>query len=118
MLGHLRTKTLDAFKDAFEKALARGDGFAVASRECTEAFSAKFDKGCEGLYVSFTNLIAFKLKRWYVARQLFSLYLKHLCFTPQIDLQGPIIKLREVKVKPIRKPCGACQVLVSAVYII
>lgn len=58
MLGHLRTKTLDAFKDAFEKALARGDGFAVASRECTEAFLAKFDKGCEGMLFNLSEIEA------------------------------------------------------------
>ncbi|KAJ3701927.1 hypothetical protein LUZ61_005632 [Rhynchospora tenuis] len=55
MLGHLRTKTLDAFKDAFEKALVRGDGFAVASRECTETFLAKFDKGCEDATIKQAN---------------------------------------------------------------
>ncbi|XP_078167910.1 protein ROOT HAIR DEFECTIVE 3-like [Carex rostrata] len=55
MLGHLRTKTLDAFKDAFEKALTRGDAFAIASRECTEAFLAKFDKGCEDANIKQAN---------------------------------------------------------------
>jgi hypothetical protein len=58
MLGHLRTKTLDAFKDAFEKALKRGDAFAVASHECTEAFLAKFDKGCEGMLPGLSEMEA------------------------------------------------------------
>ncbi|XP_073006806.1 protein ROOT HAIR DEFECTIVE 3-like isoform X2 [Typha latifolia] len=47
MLGHLRTKTLDAFKQAFDKALESGEGFAIAAQDCTQAFMAKFDKGCE-----------------------------------------------------------------------
>nr|CAD1824264.1 unnamed protein product [Ananas comosus var. bracteatus] len=47
MLGHLRAKTLDAFKEAFDKALERGEGFASAARDCTQAFMSKFEKGCE-----------------------------------------------------------------------
>ncbi|XP_020105607.1 protein ROOT HAIR DEFECTIVE 3-like [Ananas comosus] len=47
MLGHLRAKTLDAFKEAFDKALERGEGFASAAHDCTQAFMSKFEKGCE-----------------------------------------------------------------------
>lgn len=49
MLGHLRAKTLDAFKEAFDKALERGEGFASAARDCTQAFMSKFEKGCQGI---------------------------------------------------------------------
>ncbi|WOK99173.1 protein ROOT HAIR DEFECTIVE 3 [Canna indica] len=47
MLGHIRTRTLDEFKEALEKALEKGEGFAVAARDCTQSFILKFDKGCE-----------------------------------------------------------------------
>nr|XP_010925000.3 LOW QUALITY PROTEIN: protein ROOT HAIR DEFECTIVE 3 [Elaeis guineensis] len=47
MLGHLRSKTLDDFKEAFHKALERGEGFAVAARACIQSFVLKFEKGCE-----------------------------------------------------------------------
>ncbi|KAI3937525.1 hypothetical protein MKW92_025594 [Papaver armeniacum] len=45
VLGHLRSKTLDDFKDAVEKAL-KGGAFAVAAHDCTQSFVAEFDKGC------------------------------------------------------------------------
>jgi Root hair defective 3 GTP-binding protein (RHD3) len=115
MLGHLRTKTLDAFKDAFEKALARGDGFAVASRECTEAFLAKFDKGCEGMYVSFTNLIAFKVKSGALFITCFHLT-ENTCVLPHKKIKqyrGPDIKLANLSKKPMKLVKS-----VSAVYII
>ncbi|XP_010904950.1 protein ROOT HAIR DEFECTIVE 3 [Elaeis guineensis] len=47
MLGHLRSKTLDDFKEAFAKALERGEGFAVAAHTCAQSFKSKFENGCE-----------------------------------------------------------------------
>ncbi|XP_008808503.1 protein ROOT HAIR DEFECTIVE 3-like [Phoenix dactylifera] len=47
MLGHLRSKTLDDFKEAFAKALERGEGFAVAVHTCTQSFMSKFENGCK-----------------------------------------------------------------------
>lgn len=49
MLGHLRSKTLDDFKEALDKALESGEGFAVAACDHTELFMSKFDEGCEGM---------------------------------------------------------------------
>ncbi|KAI8023897.1 hypothetical protein LOK49_LG03G02914 [Camellia lanceoleosa] len=46
MLGHIRSGTLDRFKDAFHKALNRGDEFSVAACDCTESFMSLFDEGC------------------------------------------------------------------------
>ncbi|CAL5321821.1 unnamed protein product [Camellia sinensis] len=46
MLGHIRSGTLDRFKDAFHKALNRGDEFSVAACDCTESFTSLFDEGC------------------------------------------------------------------------
>lgn len=48
MLGHLRSKTLNDFKEAFAKALEIGEGFAVAAHTCTQSFKTKFENGCEG----------------------------------------------------------------------
>ncbi|KAL2462644.1 Protein ROOT HAIR DEFECTIVE 3 [Forsythia ovata] len=45
MLGHLRSGTLDKFKEAFDNALNSGKGFAVAARYCTEYFMSQFDEG-------------------------------------------------------------------------
>ncbi|THU44683.1 hypothetical protein C4D60_Mb02t09940 [Musa balbisiana] len=46
MLGHIRAKTLNDFKEALDKAIER-EGFAVAVHDCTQSFMLKFDKGCE-----------------------------------------------------------------------
>uniref|UniRef100_A0A1D1Z3X6 Protein ROOT HAIR DEFECTIVE 3 homolog n=1 Tax=Anthurium amnicola TaxID=1678845 RepID=A0A1D1Z3X6_9ARAE len=45
-LSHLRSKTLDDFKEAFDRALNRGEGFAAAAHDCTVSFMSKFDDGC------------------------------------------------------------------------
>ncbi|KAL7234538.1 hypothetical protein ACSBR1_018032 [Camellia fascicularis] len=54
MLGHIRSGTLDRFKDAFHKALNRGDEFSVAACDCTESFMSLFDEGCAGMVTDFT----------------------------------------------------------------
>ncbi|KAK1259395.1 Protein ROOT HAIR DEFECTIVE 3 [Acorus gramineus] len=46
MLGHLRSHTLEKFKEAFEKALKSGEGFAVAARTYAQSFMSSFDEGC------------------------------------------------------------------------
>ncbi|KAG8051567.1 hypothetical protein GUJ93_ZPchr0001g31214 [Zizania palustris] len=46
LLDHLRTRTLEAFKESFDKSLEK-DGFAVAARNCTQDILEKFDKGSE-----------------------------------------------------------------------
>ena len=55
MLGHIRTGTLDKFKEAFDKALSEGEGFSVAAHNCTESFMSQFDEACSG---TSTNLYA------------------------------------------------------------
>uniref|UniRef100_A0A0E0MYD0 GB1/RHD3-type G domain-containing protein n=1 Tax=Oryza rufipogon TaxID=4529 RepID=A0A0E0MYD0_ORYRU len=46
ILDHLRTRTLEVFKESFDKSLEK-EGFAVAARDCTKVFLEKFDKGSE-----------------------------------------------------------------------
>lgn len=48
MLGHIRSGTLDKFKEAFDKALESGEGFSVAARDCAHSYMVLFDDGCEG----------------------------------------------------------------------
>ncbi|EEF34971.1 Protein SEY1, putative [Ricinus communis] len=46
MLGHIRSGTLDKFKEAFDKALAAGEGFSSAAYSCTQYYMTVFDEGC------------------------------------------------------------------------
>ncbi|KAI5602820.1 hypothetical protein BDE02_01G179600 [Populus trichocarpa] len=45
MLGHIRSGTLENFKEAFEKALNAGEGFSLAAVACTQNYMAQFDEG-------------------------------------------------------------------------
>ncbi|XVF74389.1 hypothetical protein PTKIN_Ptkin13bG0106800 [Pterospermum kingtungense] len=55
MLGHLRSGTLEKFKEAFEKALNEGEGFSLAARNCTESYMALFDEGYADTVVELAN---------------------------------------------------------------
>ncbi|KMZ69075.1 Protein ROOT HAIR DEFECTIVE 3 [Zostera marina] len=46
VLGHLRSKTMENFKEALDKSLRNGEGFAVASHDCSQHFMSLFDEGC------------------------------------------------------------------------
>lgn len=48
VLGHLRSGTLEKFKETFDKALSGGEGFSSAARDCTKLYMAQFDEGCAG----------------------------------------------------------------------
>ncbi|TKY64371.1 ROOT HAIR DEFECTIVE 3-like 1 [Spatholobus suberectus] len=45
-LGHIRSGTLDKFKEAFDKALNGGEGFSVAANKCLESCMVQFDEAC------------------------------------------------------------------------
>ena len=49
LLGHVRSGTLDKFKEAFDKALECGDGFSAAAIDCTQSYMALFDERCTGM---------------------------------------------------------------------
>lgn len=49
MLSHIRSGTLERFKEAFDDTLNGGKGFAVAARHCTEIFVSHFDEACAGI---------------------------------------------------------------------
>uniref|UniRef100_A0ACD5VXX5 Uncharacterized protein n=1 Tax=Avena sativa TaxID=4498 RepID=A0ACD5VXX5_AVESA len=61
LLGHLRARTLEAFKDSFEKALEK-DGFAVAARDSVRIFLEKFDRGSEDATIQQVNWDSSKVK--------------------------------------------------------
>ena len=47
-LGHIRSGTLDKFKEAFDKALKGGEGFSVAANNCIGSGLVQFDEACTG----------------------------------------------------------------------
>ncbi|KAJ4953653.1 hypothetical protein NE237_030485 [Protea cynaroides] len=55
MLGHIRSRTLDNFKEAFEKALSRGEGFSVAASHCIQASMTSFAEGCADVAIEQAN---------------------------------------------------------------
>ncbi|KAA3457294.1 protein ROOT HAIR DEFECTIVE 3-like isoform X1 [Gossypium australe] len=62
MLGHLRSVTLEKFKEAFDKDLNGGEGFSVATRNCTEAYMALFDEGYADAAVELANWDSLKVR--------------------------------------------------------
>uniref|UniRef100_A0A0D6QUT6 Protein ROOT HAIR DEFECTIVE 3 homolog n=2 Tax=Araucaria cunninghamii TaxID=56994 RepID=A0A0D6QUT6_ARACU len=52
MLGHLRSKALNMFKDELDQGLKNGEAFAMAVRNCTKASLAEFDQRCADATVS------------------------------------------------------------------
>lgn len=60
MLGHIRSGTLDKFKEAFDKALDQGEGFSKAAQGCSQVFMAVFDEKCAGINEN-TNSTVFQI---------------------------------------------------------
>lgn len=48
-LSHLRARTLDHFKEAFDKALHSGKAFAAAACECCQNALSQLDEGFSGI---------------------------------------------------------------------
>lgn len=55
LLGHVRTGTLEKFKEAFDKALDSGESFAVAARDCSQSYMALFDEQCADAVIDQAN---------------------------------------------------------------
>ncbi|RXH88761.1 hypothetical protein DVH24_000360 [Malus domestica] len=55
LLGHIRSGTLDKFKEAFDKALKGGEGFSAAAHNCSQSFMAWFDEGCADAVITLAN---------------------------------------------------------------
>ncbi|KAL6495927.1 Cell wall protein rhd3 [Orobanche gracilis] len=62
MLGHIRSGTLDRFKEAFENALNEGKGFAIAARDCTEYFISQFDEASADVDIDQANWDSSKVR--------------------------------------------------------
>ncbi|XP_012856709.1 PREDICTED: protein ROOT HAIR DEFECTIVE 3 homolog 1-like isoform X2 [Erythranthe guttata] len=62
MLGHIRSGTLDKFKEAFDTALKEGKGFASAARDCTEYSILQFDEASAGADIDQANWDSSKVR--------------------------------------------------------
>ncbi|CAJ1955407.1 unnamed protein product [Sphenostylis stenocarpa] len=66
-LGHVRSGVLEKFKEAFDKALNRGEGFSSAANSCVESYMARFDEGCADVVIEIadwdTSKVREKLRR-------------------------------------------------------
>ncbi|KHN39303.1 Protein ROOT HAIR DEFECTIVE 3 like 1, partial [Glycine soja] len=54
-LGHIRSGTLDKFKEAFDKTLKGGEGFSVAANNCIGSCMVQFDEACTDVVIEQTN---------------------------------------------------------------
>ncbi|PIA46776.1 hypothetical protein AQUCO_01500372v1 [Aquilegia coerulea] len=55
MLAHLRSRTLDDFKEAFDKALISGKQFALAAHDCSKHSMSVFEEGCADATIEQAN---------------------------------------------------------------
>ncbi|XP_020100915.1 protein ROOT HAIR DEFECTIVE 3-like isoform X1 [Ananas comosus] len=62
MLGHLRSKALEKFKNDLEQSLKSGKAFAAAVRDCTRASLLEFDRGLEDVTVEQADWDASKVR--------------------------------------------------------
>ncbi|KAK1360271.1 Protein ROOT HAIR DEFECTIVE 3-like [Heracleum sosnowskyi] len=62
MLGHIRSGTLEKFKDAFDKALSGGQGFAAATSSCRDSYIKQFDDGCADAFIKQAHWDAARVK--------------------------------------------------------
>ncbi|GFP85689.1 protein root hair defective 3 [Phtheirospermum japonicum] len=62
MLGHIRSGTLERFKEAFESALSEGKGFAIAARDCTKNFMSQFDEASADVHIDQANWDSSKVR--------------------------------------------------------
>ncbi|KMT05555.1 hypothetical protein BVRB_7g176770 [Beta vulgaris subsp. vulgaris] len=62
ILGHIRSGTVEKFKEAFDKALKGGEGFYAASHRCEQTFMNLFDEGCSDIVIEQANWDMSKMK--------------------------------------------------------
>ncbi|ERN01546.1 protein ROOT HAIR DEFECTIVE 3 isoform X1 [Amborella trichopoda] len=62
MLGHLRTRTSEKFKDRLEQSLKRGEGFAASVCDCMEFAMHEFDQGCADVAIQQANWDSSKVR--------------------------------------------------------
>ncbi|KAM1359493.1 hypothetical protein ACFX11_046476 [Malus domestica] len=55
LVENISSSTLDKFKEAFDRALDRQEGFSVAVSRCTESFMAQFKEGCADAAIKQAN---------------------------------------------------------------
>ncbi|KAG9143297.1 hypothetical protein Leryth_010214 [Lithospermum erythrorhizon] len=62
VLGHLRSETLERFKQSLTDALSKGKGFASAAHECTDYSILQFNKGCLDASIAQANWDTSKMR--------------------------------------------------------
>ncbi|XP_075490811.1 protein ROOT HAIR DEFECTIVE 3-like [Primulina tabacum] len=62
MLGHIRSETLEKFKEAFDNALNEGKRFAVAARDCSKFYVSQFDKAAADADIDQANWDSSKVR--------------------------------------------------------
>ncbi|KAF5472111.1 hypothetical protein F2P56_008851 [Juglans regia] len=62
LLGHLRSKALESFKNKLEQSLIKGEGFAASVRTCTGSCMLEFDQGCADATIRQANWDASKVR--------------------------------------------------------
>ncbi|XP_031388919.1 protein ROOT HAIR DEFECTIVE 3-like isoform X2 [Punica granatum] len=86
VLGHIRSGTVEHFKQAFDKALNAGEAFSSAARDCTRLYMVRFDEKCTDAVVEQANWdtskVREKLKR---------------------DIEAHIAAVREAKLSEVTK---------------
>ncbi|KAL9263229.1 ROOT HAIR DEFECTIVE 3-like protein [Drosera capensis] len=84
ILGHLRSGTLDKFKEAFDKALTGNEGFSSAAHSCTQSLISVFDEGCTDAVLQQAKWDASKVRE------------NLLC-----DIEAHIASVREIKLSEL-----------------
>ncbi|KAL8458529.1 hypothetical protein ACS0TY_036160 [Phlomoides rotata] len=62
MLGHIRSGTLNKFKEAFNNALNEGKNFSAAAADCRELFMSQFDEASAGADIDQANWDSSKVR--------------------------------------------------------
>ncbi|XP_020272655.1 protein ROOT HAIR DEFECTIVE 3-like [Asparagus officinalis] len=62
MLGHLRSKYLDKFKNDLEQSLKSGRGFATSVSSCTQSCMDEFEQGCADVVIKHADWDASKVR--------------------------------------------------------
>ncbi|KAG1347728.1 putative protein ROOT HAIR DEFECTIVE 3 [Cocos nucifera] len=62
MLGHIRTKALDKFKNDLEQSLKTGKGFAASVHDCIQSSLLEFDQECADVAIRQANWDTFKVR--------------------------------------------------------
>ncbi|PWA80942.1 protein ROOT HAIR DEFECTIVE 3 [Artemisia annua] len=93
MLGHIKSGTLNNFKNELSHAISGGQGFAVVARDCTKKFLKLFDGQCEDVVINLSNWDSDKV------RENFKLNLRSHIVEVQTNILSGLTTVYESKLK-------------------